>query len=279
MDSGIRMNPESEAGSGVLGVGVECSCGYALAGLAMDSKCPECGSPCRLAVSSLALKHASPEYLRALRSGLGWLVGAFVVRSVSGLVQIGGVVGLGSVATVGRTLGMAAPIAAGVGWWLVTTRDARASAKSASNQTRVWLRWLSVVGCATGLYRRVDEVMGPILTPATSTLRGLFQNTMIPGVPNAVSIGVAALAGLGLMLVWVLQFFYGVSYLRRLGARAEHKDTVSWMNLLSWLSPLLQTVGALVVVGPAVAHGLMAGAVWGLRGAVTRAARARAEAG
>ncbi|MEO1513279.1 MAG: hypothetical protein AAFU70_14495, partial [Planctomycetota bacterium] len=61
-------NAASQAG--VVGEGVVCvRCGYALAGLARDGVCPECGMRVEDSLRGDALRYADPAMVRLLRRG------------------------------------------------------------------------------------------------------------------------------------------------------------------------------------------------------------------
>src|SRR5438876_3717954 len=78
--------PEVTDDSGTVATDIACrKCGYNLRGLPISGRCPECGTPVGLSVKGDLLRFSDPGWLRALRRGVNFIIGAVVVAILGGI--------------------------------------------------------------------------------------------------------------------------------------------------------------------------------------------------
>jgi hypothetical protein len=121
--------------AGALAVDVTCrACGYNLRGLQLTGRCPECGLDVRCSADIPLLHGARPEWLRAVRCGLGLLRWGLALTLAAPLLHIGGCLlgpalmptdfSLAEAVFVGLCLAtLPAPVLIVCGAWLVTQRE------------------------------------------------------------------------------------------------------------------------------------------------------------
>lgn len=220
-------------------------CGYQLRGLQREGACPECGTPVERSLRGNQLQHSSLRYVQSLRRG-AWLVLAVII------VQILAVVGMLVVTVVaaagGAGVGMLSNvelIAQGVatllelislyGWWLLSELDPAYAGRDQGTTARKVIRWALVIGAIYNAFELLFYFIPGAQTDPTMVLIGA-------------SIGVVA------MIVWAVQFFASMLYIRWLAPRLPNQKVYARAKVLMWLGPLLVTVGTLCVgLGPLIA--------------------------
>jgi hypothetical protein len=226
-------------------------CGYDLTGLDDDGACPECGASIEISRSGALLRHASPEYLKALH----W--GAFLAPTSILVMLLGGIGAFGmSIASamlqssVGMVLGLllfllipAGAIGWMVGWWKLSTRDPIFDELEETSSARKWSR-LYLIGYL-------------------ALLGGAFSVGWLPGLLGGGLHGgsgawlalMIMLAYLGSMVMLVLQYIYSMLYIRWLALRIPRRNMAQWAKTLTWLGPLVYIVGSIAIIGPLIALG------------------------
>jgi hypothetical protein len=152
-------SPAEPVGPLEIELAIPCSrCGYALAGLKTDGKCPECGSPTTLSVLGDRLEHALPHYVRCLQIGAAIAAIAVAAQLVCTLITIMpllvcAIVGNGPPPTWLQGLamftffilpGLCAGVALG-GWWLVAMPDPARIGSTEDPRQRRRLRFVLTV--------------------------------------------------------------------------------------------------------------------------------------
>ncbi len=224
------------------------SCSYRLAGLDAAGLCPECGTPVARSLMGNHLKFASPQYLRALHTGVLMIIVSFAGQLLLSVVSLVGVIGI-AVATgtagigtpaitvftfVSALLGMVVGLIGLYGWWLFSTPDPGFLGRDDGGQARRLVR-VSVVLLAA---MSVIQVFGA--TPALAARPGVMIASMLFG-----------LIGLGVTALW---YFSAILYIRWLAPRAGNFAVVERTRLYIWLLPVLTTVGSVLCgLGPLIA--------------------------
>lgn len=214
------------------------ACGYDLSGLASNGRCPECGLEIRHSQAGPLLRHASPEFVRALHLGAILAEWWAVIGVVIWLPFFWGMVVQGKPAEVASSVMSLAAAAFGLaGWWLLTIPDPTCDRHLPPESTRRRLRIALVVLVAATI---ADHAI---------TLTGLAQRQFF---------GVRAMGGFGAISLvksaaGVAFYFLAMSHLRWLARRAA--DVLLWRDTRSfrWLIALFFIPGILVCgIGPFV---------------------------
>jgi hypothetical protein len=219
-------------------------CGYDLRGLSPTGVCPECGTAVERSLQGTLLRFSSPDYVANLYRGL-WLIVTGILVQVAlvavtifvafSLTPTGASVASGLMVLVSiAEFGVAAMIL--WGWWLFSEPDPRYTGRDDGSTARKIVRIAVIVVAVTA----IAEVFKTILVGA--------------GTPSpVVALLLGALGLLGL-IAWVTQFFAAMQYLRWLAPRLPDAYTAKRARLLMWLTPLLYTVGLLLLgLGPLIA--------------------------
>lgn len=225
------------------------NCGYDLAGLSAEDRCPECGSPVERSLRGAMLIYSSPEYLKKLHTGLfliqlgiiltvlltvvGAFVGIFAAAAGFGAAPGGGGAAAGTAVNAftlaSSLLGIGVAFVSLAGWWLFTTPDPALSQQETGKSARLWVRGAVVARAAMS----VVQLVAP------------FALAALPFV--------AILLGLVGAIVWAVQFFAAMLYLRWLAPRLPSGDVDRRAKRFMWLGPLLYIVGSLIIIGPLIA--------------------------
>lgn len=223
---------------GAVSADVPCrKCQYNLRGLAVDGRCPECGTPVGLSTRGDYLRYSDPAWVASLRTGVQLMLWAIVV-SILGAV-VGGIVAraIGSrllptlISSAGGLLSVA-------GGWLLTTPDPSGLGEDRYGTSRKVIR----VTLAVGLVQQ-----GLTFVQQTGTF------------PPAINL-LLTLTASGAALVGLVGTFATLHYLSKLALRIPDASLAERARSLVWAYgvPL-----GLLVLGGVVTALLLRG---GLRG-------------
>lgn len=209
-------------------------CSYALRGLPISGKCPECGTPVADSLKGYLLQNAAPEFLAAIGLGLSLVLNGLLLSIALGLAM--GMLGfvLGPVRRAEFVL-----MSQGVqlliqgmmffGYWKYTSPDPGFVAFEQPTTARNVVRWALYVQIA--------------FTCASIVVGQLTSDHVI----------VFALA-LGAYLVWGLQFFSVMRYTLWISGRIPDVYVTGRARRYLWLLPVLSTLGVVCVgLGPLIA--------------------------
>jgi hypothetical protein len=219
-------------------------CGYTLAGLPTDGRCPECSAPVAESIRGPLLVYSSREYVASLHKGVFLILAAIIGQILLLIAAIA--IGFASAATTGgkgggggdavgivlALVGVGLAIASLVGWWLFSAPDPALS-----------------IGETGASARRV--VRGALIAQLAFTLLELGFD-FAP--PTGGAVGVAMFVGVLSLLVTAVKFFASMRYLKWLAPRLPDEKVAKKSQTYMWLLPLLTTVGVILLgLGPIIA--------------------------
>ena len=249
----VQPNVAVDASGRVIAELICLRCGYALRGLDVASKCPECGVDVAESLKSDQLIHADAVWLDRVASGLRW---AWILALVGWLGTLAGIV-LGSTGIVSRgstgllTAFIGRPIIAAklVVWWRWTMPERTAegqtgmgfSGKREGLSARKATRLFAMVSLGVVFAQTIGPLMG---------VRGL------PALPSGLGpIASVSLNGARLVL-WIAHyaavtacFFATCIYLKQLARRANDSALLGYCQVTMIVAPVLAIVLGCLIIG------------------------------
>ncbi|MBX3359455.1 MAG: hypothetical protein KF745_13630 [Phycisphaeraceae bacterium] len=233
-------------------------CGYSLAGIPSNGRCPECGILADYSRRGVLLCYANPEFLARIHAGavlvfmapllyIGMLVLSFAAAMLSaGIVT--------PVFSVGDLLfAMVQCVVSGVGlygWWQLSTPDPRHGDSLGGGAARKTLR-ITVVIIGVGL---VLTTIGAGWTGAvTPIVRGGSAGSGAGLMLGLLAIGAAVLS----WIAWIVKFFASMVHIRTIARRIPSYVLAKRAENIM-LSGSIITVGAIpamligALLGPAI---------------------------
>jgi predicted RNA-binding Zn-ribbon protein involved in translation (DUF1610 family) len=120
---GGEASPVRQDETGHLAQDTPCaSCGYNLRGIALESRCPECGTSVGRSIRSDFMRYCHPAWVERLAAGMSWIIMSVLLGIVFGLVA-NLVERRAGNDTLTSVLGLVSPAIGLVGAWMVTTPD------------------------------------------------------------------------------------------------------------------------------------------------------------
>lgn len=228
-------------------------CGYELMGLPSSGACPECGAPVIQSLMGDLLRFSSPAYVAMLKLGALIVVLATIGEVLASIAGIGLAIAMpaqGQMLT--QLLSVGASLALLAGWWLLATPDPAQEGRDQAVNSRIVLRVALIVQlvCTVGTFvlAMAPGSLGATLSPTTgspgSQLAAVFSNPVVV---------LAMLAGVVNFAAMVTAYIASMFYVRALCRRLPNPELENFAKLMTWLGPLLSTVGIMVCIGPLVA--------------------------
>lgn len=217
-------------------------CGYDLIGLPVGGECPECGRAVAESLRGMLLRHAAPEYVRALRRGFSWVLNAILLYCVVMLVGVGVAIAGGrtAYALLVSGGGLASSVMFLVGLLWMTTPDPRFSFGPRPDRARAVLRGSVVTIIAVWLGSMGVSVAASV-TGVSARRSGLDA--------------VQALLGLVGLVAFVVHFVAMMRYIAWLSGRIPDGVAASRARAYTWGLPLLLVGTVAVVVMTALVAG------------------------
>lgn len=220
-------------------------CGYDVRGLASDGVCPECGFPIERTLGSDLLSNSSPEYVAKLYRGVTIVYTVIICMIVYAVLTMaaGLIIQLVTrnvmpawIQFLTQSVSTLLGIVLIYGWWLFSEPDPASSGGAGGSNARKLVRVMLFVALGMNLLNLPLALLPPSLGANPGT--------------------VALLLGVGLLglVVFATRYFAEMYYLQWLTPRIPDWDAHRRARLLTWLGPVLYTVGALCVgLGPLAA--------------------------
>lgn len=267
--------PESPPIGAAIPYGTLCrGCGYELSGLEVGSVCPECSKPAAESIQSDLISFSSPEYLQSLHRGsvailasiLFYVLG-MVASGIAGFAAAfsGGFPGAGGgAARTGSAVAMQTTVAAFsvgvnviyslvsvVGWYWFSERDPGVGVLDKADKHRRLLRAMTIANGVCGIVNAVFSLLGLSWGQSMVTAGGAAPQFSTAAI---IMIGLSMLIGLGVFVLWVIQFFASLNYMawlaRRIPDEKMRKDALQYR----WVLPLIFVLGYICIgLGPLVA--------------------------
>ena len=207
-------------------------CSYNLRGLAIESLCPECGSPVKDSLRGILLRFASPGYLATIHRGVRFvLIGiplkiflpiALIILATSAGRTSGAMMAIQGVSLLASALII-------YGYWLYTEADPGFVGDESAGSARAVARSMAIVSAAIIATQAAVQWMGllPLVAkgPGPVFVRAAFS--------VASSLAVAG------------QYFAMMRYSRWLARRIPDESIVRRATTLAWLLPSLEMIGGL----------------------------------
>jgi hypothetical protein len=191
-------------------------CGYIIFGVDRRGRCPECGTPIQLSMAGDLLMHASPAWLRQMRSGLALLVWSVVVFISAVVIEL-------STLSVGGLIRIAAALMGLLGTYKLTSREPRE---------------VSMIGNRLSVSQGLR--LGAVIRAITSAvLMGRLVGMSLTLVAIALTIDA---------VVCVLLMIGICVHLRRLAARTDDIELERRTIVLGWIT--VGSAGIIVVCYP-----------------------------
>ncbi|MBN8598728.1 MAG: hypothetical protein J0L78_13740 [Planctomycetes bacterium] len=216
------------------------TCGYDLVGLTPEMACPECGISVERSIRGDLLRWRDPKYLKRLHTGavliqtaLSLIVVAFLLQLFAAPLASTNMRGvpiivplLAILASIGFTVGV---ILYPVGWFFLTARDPGRTDDEKGQRSRRLVR-LSIV------FMLVSTVLafGIGFTLPLFAMSGAMNEQLA-----SLLLFIAGAAQIVNLLVWVLQYYASMAYLRWLAERIPSERVYKRAKLLLWLGPIL----------------------------------------
>lgn len=263
-DAGLLLDPGpgEEAWSGLC-----VSCGYDLVGLPISANCPECGLAVEASWRGSGLAGSSPEFVTRLKRGamlahggillmvLAVIVAILFVTVASGVVGIGGggfpMIPLVIAAAVGFVGWAAGTLMTTVGWWWLTSPDPGLAATALIQKSRRITRAATIADVAL-LLPNVGLNFGSVFVQIGITSGAAGTGAAVSPLWLLV-MAAATAASLASLAAFLVKFFAGMTYLKRLAWRMNSRKLVSMAKFRIWFIPVFSVVFTPVCyVGPLV---------------------------
>jgi len=235
-------------------------CGRPLQGLQTDLACPQCATPVAESVNAQLLSNASPERLQTMHRGIVLVQGAVVALFLFGVVGVAIVLWMSFWAGFGGSAQMPGPATnaallalsvlnmlayTGVflGWWMISAPPDPDRAPGPGERARAFVRISLVAALALTIGSSVFS-LAMMQSQQSQGTAPVFNASVIA------SMLVSLLATAGLVIAFIAQMLF----LRRLAPGLPSGPVHDRAALLTWLGPVLITVGGFCVgLGPLVA--------------------------
>lgn len=239
------------------------SCAYDLGGLLSSANCPECNTPIAQSLQADLIQVAPLDYLLALRNAIRIIIGCifafmlFMLITVTAMI-IAFFISVQQLNTPGgqqfsmsvqmafqaiNALRLIANLLLLYALWLFTTPHPVWKQTGLDPSSRRSLRVLSIIYILSQIAAAVPAFLNP-----TSALSHM-ANSAVATIHTASVVTYVASFVTGILLV----IFFPL-YAKTLATRLKEPGTASFANNLTWLLPVLITIGACVLyLGPIIA--------------------------
>lgn len=201
-------------------------CGYNLRGLAIASKCPECGVPVNVSVGGDLLRYSNPQFVGTLHRGVRLMLWAILVTVAGGVagIIVAVVVRTALSSLVMQLLPLAGSVLNIIGAWLLTTPDPSGIGEDRYGTSRKVIR----IALLAEVLNHVVSFgnLAPVPPPVFTILQVV-----------SVVCGLAGLIGM----------FAQLQYLEKLALRLPSRPLSDRAKQIKW--GLSITYGAVVIIG------------------------------